>query len=923
MQWRALSTTLTGLAVLAAACKDASGPSAPPPPPQVTVSPATQTIETLGDTVRLTATARDAQGQVLRDLRIVWTSSNIGVVAVDSTGLVLATGAGVARITASADGGSGTADLTVTGSGATAVIAVDGGRLEHPSGASVEIAPGTFTEPMRARLSRVPQPSSLAAVTDAFTLEVRRESPAGGASRPASSVPDSTSGHVVVRLPVHSALPSGTEVIVHAGLEPGELDFYAAVSEYDATRNEVNVELRFTEDAHVTLVAAPGPPFDPCEDEYRLLPVHDGGADDPTRVPVIFIHGWQPLIASCADWKDNRGELPRGVEIFSHLDAEPGLEGRLQYWRYIYPTFNSIDEAAWRLVEEIQTRPEFADRQDVILIGHSMGGLVARTAALRHSGAPTIHHVITLGTPHEGSPAATRRFWLLAPGIPGVAGIIPFLINTDGAHDLRPDSPFLNRLRQHPPGAMADRFHALSGTVTVLDLRQCGHGLKLCAATLTGVYAFGPTANDAIVPLSSAQWTDAAGSRRVFSGYDHFEMSRGNYAGSFPTSGDPLLHHVTRIVQEVVVPPPLELSLISAGTFHTCGTASDGATYCWGHNANGQLGVGDFGARHIAAHVPGFSFRSVASGAGDYTHTCAVTENGIAYCWGGNEHGQVGIGATGGRFTGEPSPRRVATDATFWMVDAGSTHTCGVTRVGDVFCWGSNFFGELGTGTQTPSTTPVRVQTPSGLSFKSVVAGAYFSCALSTEDQAFCWGSSSYGQLGNGTFAGFSLLPVAVHGGHRFTMLSTVSEVICGVTTINEGYCWGGGRGVGERGDGTTEGARAIPGPVMGGHSFRSVSAGYAHGCGITTSEEAFCWGENRGGQLGVPSVSVISTVPVRVVSPDPQSPLRFRSISAGSGHTCGLTAAEDAYCWGVNSFGQLGDGTTTVRGVPTAVGRP
>jgi len=223
-------------------------------------------------------------------------------------------------------------------------------------------------------------------------------------------------------------------------------------------------------------------------------------------------------------------------------------------------------------------------------------------------------------------------------------------------------------------------------------------------------------------------------------------------------------------------------------TWHTCALASDGAAYCWGDDAFGELGSGtsqnqtciNFGVVGPCSTVPvavagGISFRAISSG-GDFT--CGVDGLGIVYCWGANGVGQLGNGTTAGpqqcvgnRASGpaacSPTPTPVSIPAvdTVVAVTAGGAHACALTTMGLVFCWGENFAGQLGNGTTTSTATPALVSVPAGTSFALVSAGGYHTCGIANTttplNTAYCWGANGSGQLGNGTTVD-QLTPVAV-----------------------------------------------------------------------------------------------------------------------------------------------------------------
>ncbi len=172
---------------------------------------------------------------------------------------------------------------------------------------------------------------------------------------------------------------------------------------------------------------------------------------------------------------------------------------------------------------------------------------------------------------------------------------------------------------------------------------------------------------------------------------------------------------------------------------------------------------------------------------------------------------------------------------------------------------------------------------------------------MTTEGAAYCWGSSGSGQLGDGTI-GIRTVPVAVSGGLTFQSVTAGSSYSCGVTTAGVAYCWGSTEFNfgGSLGDGTVGGPSSnVPVAVLGGLTFQSVTAGSAHSCGVTTAGAAYCWGSNgsfgpstaRGaGRLGNGTI-MASVVPVAV-----SGGLTFQSVSAGGGHSCGVTTAGAAY---------------------------
>lgn len=345
---------------------------------------------------------------------------------------------------------------------------------------------------------------------------------------------------------------------------------------------------------------------------------------------------------------------------------------------------------------------------------------------------------------------------------------------------------------------------------------------------------------------------------------------------------------------------------IAPGAAHTCMLSSDGEAYCWGSNNQGQLGTGGTDRSAAPAGIPvNVRFSSLAPG---LSHTCALTPSGAAYCWGGNDHGQVGDGSSVERTT----PVRVAVRRSFVSIETGAQHSCALTADGHVFCWGSDAHGQLGDGGNSDRTSPVAVT--GGINFTDLATGWNHACALNDAGAAYCWGANDAGQLGDGTTIDRST-PTPVQTNMRFVALTGGSSHTCGLTAAGAAYCWGQNR-FGQIGDGTSI-RRSTPTAVADSERFASISAGGVHTCGVTRDRIAVCWGRNSYGQLGDGS-STDRTRPVRVSGGH-----SFATVSAFGAHTCGTTSTDELFCWGYNLEGQLGDGTREHRSRPVYVEKP
>ena len=245
---------------------------------------------------------------------------------------------------------------------------------------------------------------------------------------------------------------------------------------------------------------------------------------------------------------------------------------------------------------------------------------------------------------------------------------------------------------------------------------------------------------------------------------------------------------------------------------------------------------------------------------------------------------------------GETASLSFDVTVSFVSVATGGYHACGVTAGGDAYCWGRGI--ALGSGS---ASTGVPTLVSGGLSFSSVSAGEQHTCGVTTAGALHCWGRNFQGQLGDGTGTNRSV-PVPVLGppGVTYISVSAGQEYTCAVaTTTGDVYCWGRNQD-GQLGDGTQVG-KSTPTLVVGRHTFGSVSAGDGHTCGVTTGNVAYCWGRNSLGQIGDGTSSLLDrTTPTLVVGGH-----AFSSVSAGDNPmTCGVTTAEVAYCWGGGSLG-------------------
>jgi alpha-tubulin suppressor-like RCC1 family protein len=364
-------------------------------------------------------------------------------------------------------------------------------------------------------------------------------------------------------------------------------------------------------------------------------------------------------------------------------------------------------------------------------------------------------------------------------------------------------------------------------------------------------------------------------------------------------------------------PPPLSRSssFISAGGLHTCVvSAAAGGMQCWGSNFYGQLGDGTMTDRLVPASVVSLSSGVAAITAGKY-HTCALlAPSGGVQCWGLNGYRNIGDGTTTDRYV----------PTTVWgmssgvaAITAGAYHTCALLLTsGGVRCWGYSQVNGDGTAGQFgalafPGLDVVGLS--SGVA--AITAGDDHTCALLSSTGVQCWGTSTYGQLGDGATVG-GQAPVSVLGlSSGASAIAAGGSHSCALIASTGGVqCWGLNN-FGQLGDGTTT-TQLVPTSVAGlGSGVAAIDAGYAHTCAVLFTGGVQCWGANDKGQLG-DGTTTQRLVPTAVVGLSSG----IVAITAGAGHTCALLASGGVQCWGLNPDGRLGDGTTTQRLVPVNV---
>ncbi|MFP4597253.1 MAG: Ig-like domain-containing protein [Persicimonas sp.] len=325
------------------------------------------------------------------------------------------------------------------------------------------------------------------------------------------------------------------------------------------------------------------------------------------------------------------------------------------------------------------------------------------------------------------------------------------------------------------------------------------------------------------------------------------------------SSDEDSLNHDADKTSPTLVDGDHSFATIRPGYYHTCGLTTAGEAYCWGHGGAGALGHGGGSSSAVPVAVSGgHTFAEIRVGA---NHTCARTASDEVYCWGANSMGQVGVGSGTSAFT---APQEITTHK-FVELDVGANHSCGIEQSGDTYCWGSNDTGQLGDGTTDDADAPVLVSTSE--TFVAVDVGAGHSCGINASGEVYCWGLNNYGQLGDTTTTDRHT-PVRAASGNTYDELSAGGSVSCGVTSAREVYCWGF-NGQGNLGNGSFNASEPDPVRLSGSYSWDMVNFAYQHSCGLAAgSPDNYCWGDNEYGQIGDGTDGNDVSVPEKVLRP-------------------------------------------------------
>lgn len=367
---------------------------------------------------------------------------------------------------------------------------------------------------------------------------------------------------------------------------------------------------------------------------------------------------------------------------------------------------------------------------------------------------------------------------------------------------------------------------------------------------------------------------------------------------------------------------------ISASQHHTCATSAAGALYCWGQLHWGpsaasnlrpdstliEAASGASIARLATPDAPRVRFANVSVG---WLHDCVRTRSGVVGCNGINSSMELGR-----RSVGRPVFARVRGTQRFRSITVGLSHSCGLTSSGRAYCWGSNEAGQTGIGSRVET-----VARPTAVvgrhRFRTISAGGRHTCGITTAGVTLCWGANTFGQLGRDPAqsgcapdAACMAIPTRLDERYAFATIASGDDHTCAVTTDGVLFCWG------DSYSGYMQTMRA-PAPIaltriQTPAPLRSLSVGLRMACGLTNDGRAYCWSPNALPSLGQTLRHMPCGSATWCMSDTPiSSEIRFRAITVGTYHACGIGRSGAVYCWGTRDVRRMGSEQTAADHAP------
>ncbi|MBI4521078.1 MAG: Ig-like domain-containing protein [Gemmatimonadetes bacterium] len=791
----------------------------------VTVSPSSATIEER-QTLQLTATPRDASGNAL-NRPVTWSSSDQNLAAVDGIGLVTAVAPGVVTITATSEGVSASAQITI-----------------EASVAAVEVTPSTATLEVgqTLQLAATPRAASGQALNRPVSWGGQDESIATVSAEGlvTAIAPGTTSITAAAGGQTGSAIIRVLRKLSNIRLAPEEAVVLPANDVVDLTAFEV---LADGSGAPITDRYLTWSSSDPSVATIEQPPSGDASA----TVERVNLNGGFTVI-TVADPVSGKSSSAK-VLLQPVAAASVTIDGPKSVLLYESATLTAtVRDSRQRVITGRPVTWSYSSTGGLLI---KIDGTSLTATAVMTPGSLTVQAFVPEASAPGGissspltltvqpQPVSSIRFQQsdFTLEVDQSSGVGVELLDAFGRPTGGPKTMEWSTVPGGVIGVSGATYWCCAAPAPSIFSTNV-RALQLGSTTLTA-HVDGLEASIAITVVgdfsaisAGSEYTCGVSGNATSTVYcwgNNVSGQLGTTGGNRPTPRAVLGNYSFRVITT------------SHGDYrHTCGLLHDGKAYCWGDNRWGQLGDGNNNASYTPVPVSGgLSFTAISAG---YYHTCALTTDGQAYCWGLNIHGQRGDGSNNASY----SPVLVAGNLRFSAIAAGAGHTCAISTQPNhaAYCWGLNTYGARGDGSDNTSFTPVLVA--GGRGYKAITAGEYHTCAIGDDDRAYCWG---YGPvLGTGD-NNSRLEPVPVALG-TVTGIAAGNYYNCALDTSGGAWCWGG-NDYGRLGDGTNNGSLAPVRVRDQSVAFTHVSAGITHTCAVAVNGKAYCWGSNDSGQIG------------------------------------------------------------------------